>query len=987
MNLRARIILAALIVIALVNVTSVVYFVDREHKAAVMRLHDTIAEDARLLQVVTAGPLYDGNVAQLGATIDSIFANPDILEMALKETRGDIAIARKREAVSQSGELIQREIPVIRGRDELGRVRVAYTTANIEKRLQESRNVVVLFSLAMMGVIVVLIFPLAARLTQPIERLTRAAHAMAEGDLEREIEVRPGRGELAVLGQSFVHMRNAVRQKMDDLEKTNLLLAAEVRERVRAEEDMHVKDNAIETSVNAVAIADVGGKIFYVNPAFIRMWGYAYEREIIGKTPADFTMEPSEAHVIVSTMLEHGFFVGEMAGKRKDGTTFPAEISASIVKDRNGAVTHMMASFVDITERKALEMERARLASIVKSSAEAIISRSLDGSVLTWNAAAEQMFGYAASEVVGKNIDFIIPADRQQEVAQKRDQLAHGVMGSSYDTVRLCKGGKLIDVSATQSPIRDANGRVIAVSLTFRDIAERKRAEEALRQSEKRFRALVELSSDWYWETDENHRFTFREGEVLRRMGIPPEADYGKTRWEIGFTNKSEADWEAHRAALDRREEFRDLLLERRSADGRVHWAMISGKPLYDGAGKFIGYHGTGRDVTAQVAAERALRESEARISEAYETLNDTLENAPAAIALYDAEDKLIAWNSGYRDTFFSFNPGLVQRGIDFRTMLWEFYASGQVLTPKREGKEWIEERIRQHRSPSGVGELEITGGRWFQVRETLSATGRVASVYADITALKERELALRHLTEELENKVAERTADLAEANKELEAFAYSVSHDLRAPLRGIDGFSHLLVEEYSEKLDPEARRLLERIRAGAQRMGHLITELLELSRMARVAVHSAEVDLSALAQAVVDELKAEAAGREVEWRIEPGMKVRADPGLLRIALVNLLGNALKYTRNAAMARVEIGVSRRAGNLVEIFVRDNGAGFDMAYAERLFKPFQRLHAAHEFEGTGIGLATVQRVIARHGGDVRAEGTPGDGATFYFTLPT
>jgi signal transduction histidine kinase len=279
-----------------------------------------------------------------------------------------------------------------------------------------------------------------------------------------------------------------------------------------------------------------------------------------------------------------------------------------------------------------------------------------------------------------------------------------------------------------------------------------------------------------------------------------------------------------------------------------------------------------------------------------------------------------------------------------------------------------------------------MRSGHWFQVRETRSATGLVASVYTDITSLKQREAALRQLTEELESKVAERTAELAAANKELEAFAYSVSHDLRAPLRGIDGFSQVLVAEHGEKLDPEARRLLGRIRAGAQRMGHLITDLLGLSRVARSVVQSTGVDLSGLARGVVDELKAEAAGRAVEWRIEPGMTVRGDPGLLRIVLANLLGNALKYTRDAVPARIECGVSRRSGYVVEIFVRDNGVGFDMAYADRLFQPFQRLHAAHEFEGSGIGLATVQRVIAKHGSEIRGEGRPGAGATFYFTLP-
>jgi PAS domain S-box-containing protein len=258
--------------------------------------------------------------------------------------------------------------------------------------------------------------------------------------------------------------------------------------------------------------------------------------------------------------------------------------------------------------------------------------------------------------------------------------------------------------------------------------------------------------------------------------------------------------------------------------------------------------------------------------------------------------------------------------------------------------------------------------------------------IVQDVTERRRAEQALRAMADELEMKVQARTAELAEANKELEAFAYSVSHDLRAPLRGIDGFSQVLMARHAAKLDDEARRLLERVRAGAQRMGMLIADLLNLSRVGRAELRMAEVDLSALAAEIAAELGAAHPGRAMDWRIEPGMRVRGDAGLLRVALANLLENAIKYTRDAAAPRAEVGVARRLEGRVEFCVRDNGAGFDMAYAGQLFLPFRRLHAPHEFEGTGIGLATVARVVARHGGEVRGEGRVGEGAAFYFTLP-
>ncbi len=466
---------------------------------------------------------------------------------------------------------------------------------------------------------------------------------------------------------------------------------------------------------------------------------------------------------------------------------------------------------------------------------------------LAVNDAAIVRYGYSHEEFLAMTIKDIRPAEDVPRLLENLAQVGSGVDEAGVWR-HVKKDGSVIEVEITSHTLR-YGGRSAEMVLAH-DVTERRRAEAALRESEQRFRALVDLSADFYWVTDAEHRFTFREGEILRRMRLPPEADYGKTRWELGAENMSDTDWAMHRAVLDRREEFRDLLTTRRGEDGRLHWAEISGRPLFDAAGKFIGYHGTGRDVTAQVEAEQALRGMNA----------------------------------------------------------------------------------------------------------------------------------------ELERKVAERTSDLAAANRELEAFSYTVSHDLRAPLRSIDGFSKLLASEHAGTLDGEAQHLLDRIRANAQRMGALITDLLELARVGRSAMNPVVVDLSALATEIVEELAPETANREVEWRIEPGMRATGDPGLLRIALANVLGNALKYTRSVPRARIEFGVRSRAAGRTEFFVRDNGVGFDMAYAERLFEPFQRLHGIHEFEGAGIGLATVRRVIQKHGGEVRGSGHPGEGATFVFTLP-
>jgi len=249
----------------------------------------------------------------------------------------------------------------------------------------------------------------------------------------------------------------------------------------------------------------------------------------------------------------------------------------------------------------------------------------------------------------------------------------------------------------------------------------------------------------------------------------------------------------------------------------------------------------------------------------------------------------------------------------------------------------------------------------------------------------KRAEQALKRAHDELEQRVAERTSQLATANKELESFSYSVSHDLRAPLRSMDGFSLALLEDYADKLDESGKDYLRRVRAGCERMGSLIDDLLQLSRLTRGVMRRETVNLSAMAESIAKELQQADPERQVQFAITPEVIANGDSALLQVVIDNLLGNAWKFTGKAQDARIEFGVFQDKGPPV-YFVKDSGVGFDMAYADKLFGTFQRLHKSTEFEGSGIGLATVQRIIHRHGGRVWAEGVVDNGATFYFTLP-
>jgi PAS domain S-box-containing protein len=357
--------------------------------------------------------------------------------------------------------------------------------------------------------------------------------------------------------------------------------------------------------------------------------------------------------------------------------------------------------------------------------------------------------------------------------------------------------------------------------------------------------------------------------------------------------------------------------------------------------------------------------------------LGAVVESSSDAIVVSDADMRIVSWSGG-AERMFGWSPAeAVGRELSL------------IVPPDR----WQEtlgntERMRRGEAAPTFETVRATkDGRLLDVQISVSGVyeggrlKRVAGIFRDITARKRDEQRLRQFNVELEKKVVERTEALDAANRELEAFSYSVSHDLRAPLRAIDGFAGLLEERCRERLDPESREYLQQMRASVERMNRLIGDLLAFSQAGRAELRKRLVDVSALAREISAELARADPRRRVAWEIAEGLRAYADPGLARVVFENLLGNAWKYTGKNAEARIEVGLAEGG----EIFVRDNGIGFDPAHAENLFQPFRRLQGAQAFEGTGVGLATVARIVARHGGRVRAEGAPGRGAVFSFRL--
>ncbi len=360
------------------------------------------------------------------------------------------------------------------------------------------------------------------------------------------------------------------------------------------------------------------------------------------------------------------------------------------------------------------------------------------------------------------------------------------------------------------------------------------------------------------------------------------------------------------------------------------------------------------------------------------------VEAAPNAMIMVDGEGKIVLVNAETERLFGYLRDELMGREMEilvppqYRDKHPERRA-GFLLAPQAramgKGRELygLRKDGREFPVEIGLNPIRTEHGTW------------VLGAIVDITERKRADQEIKRLNQDLEQRVMERTRELSAANDELEAFSYSVSHDLRAPLRQIAGFSRILEEEYGPELKPEASSYLQRVQSGANHMGTLIDDLLNLARIGRRSVLRGPVALNPLIEAALEMLSEECLGRRIEWRIEELGSAECDSGLVKQVFINLLANALKYTRGRDCARIQVGQMTLDSERV-IFIRDNGAGFDMKYAGKLFGVFQRLHTAQEFEGTGVGLATVQRILHKHGGRIWAEAEPGQGATFFFTLP-
>lgn len=497
--------------------------------------------------------------------------------------------------------------------------------------------------------------------------------------------------------------------------------------------------------------------------------------------------------------------------------------------------------------------------------------------------------------------------------------------------------------------------------------------------AEARFRSLLELSSDWYWETDSQHRFVVMQGWNSPVFGAPLEHYIGRQRWELPVHNMSEQDWIAHRRLLDARQPFRQLVMKTVNWAGETRWISVDGRPIMDGEGRFQGYCGISRDVTELRKAEEALDKERELLAQAqklarlgrweWNLADNGMWASDEVLRMFGIEPRAGLTRDDFtrcifhddREKVLAATEAALRRDVPYSIAYRVFRADGTART--------VHSEAQLFRGDGGAP-VRLVG-----TCQDISA--RVAAEQA----LRESEARIRSLNIDLERRVAERTVQLAAANRELETFSYSVSHDLQAPLRRIARYAELLLETNGARLDDSGRDMLNRVVGASAQTKRLIEDMLKLAKISRADLAFSRVDLSAMAHGLVEQLSAHAVpARNVGLEIEEDLGVHADPAMLRILLDNLLGNAWKFTGKTDGARITVGQCANAAGS-GFFVRDNGAGFDMRYAQKLFGAFQRLHGQDEFQGSGIGLAIVQRIVNLHGWRIEAAAEPGKGATF------
>jgi PAS domain S-box-containing protein len=842
--------------------------------------------------------------------------------------------------------------------------------------------------------------------------------------IDVSVTISPIRNSSGVIVGASKIARDITEHKHAEQALKNSLATSEAALRELADQKFALDQHAI------VAVTDVQGTITYVNDKFCAISQYSQD-ELIGQNhrilnsghhSRDFFQQMY--YCIASGKVWHG----EIRNRAKDGSIYWVDTTIVPFAGEDGKPRQYVAIRADITERKraedAVKESLAASKAALKEVADqkfaldqhAIVAiTDVQGTITYVNERFCAISQYSKAELIGQNHRILNSGHHSKEFFQQMyrtiaaGQVWHGEIKNR------AKDGSNYWVDTTIVPTLGAEGKPRQYVAIRADITERKRAEDA---SQAAFKELAD------------QKFALDQHAIVAITDVQGTITYVNDKFcAISQYSKDELIGQNHRilnSGHHSKEFFQTMYhaiangkvwhgeIKNRAKDGSNYWVDTTIVPTLGAEGKPQQYVAIRADITERKRATEVLAGQAIELSryaeelstsqEALHTqtlmLQSVLDSMAEGLVVADEKGKFIIWNPAAEkivglgaadvpseewtkhygvflpDTVTPFpsdqNPLL--RAIHGEVCSAEMFLRNAALP---EGA-WIEASASPLTNKDGV------------------ARGAVVA-FRDITQRKADEREIQKLTDELEHRVVERTAQLETANKELEAFSYSVSHDLRAPLRHIGGFSRMLVEEFGSTLDPTARHYLDRIQAGTQKMGMLVDELLALARVGRQALNRQPSRLTSVVEEVVAILQPDTEGRQVQWVVADLPVVECDPVLVKQIFQNLLANALKFTRphadGNALAQapaprprtiIEVTYKEEDGRTVFI-VRDNGIGFNMKYVDKLFGVFQRLHRAEDFEGTGIGLATVQRIVQKHGGRVWAEAEVGKGATFYFTL--
>lgn len=643
-----------------------------------------------------------------------------------------------------------------------------------------------------------------------------------------------------------------------------------------------------------------------------------------------------------------------------------------VLQQRIGARTaELEASLASLRERD----ERLRV--VTENAPDAIMQVDRQGKILFIN---RPVPGLTREEILGTNIRQWTPEDQHEMLFTALEKSFETGVRQEYESMGPGPHGAMHVYSVRVMPVLLEGHSDTAIYIAT-DITDRHTITEQLRQSEEKYRRLVETINTAIFISTMDGRMLEVNSATVEMFGYASREDFLHVSALSLYENPGER--EQIKSQLMAKGYIRNYELYERKANGEPIWTNFSAVLLEDYGGEKNVILGTVIDISKLKATEQELRSSEQR-------LRILIDKAGVGVAHMDSlTGRFLQINQKYCDLVGYSHDEL--QTIDFQTLTYpeDLEKDLKLMEQLKAGeiREFSIEKRYIRKDGSIVWALLIVSPLWQPGEPPSTHIG----IIHDITDWKRAEFALqyseaqlRKFNLELEQRVAERTSQLQVANQELEAFAYSVSHDLRAPLRAIDGFSRILLEDHASQLNDQARALIDRLRGANQNMSQLVDALLGLSRTARTEIYKEKINLSQLAKNIRDDITSTAPERPTQWKIAPNIIAYGDARLLRIVLENLLGNAWKFTARHPEPRIEFGM-RIIDDQKVYFVSDNGVGFNMEYAGKLFGAFQRLHSVQEFDGTGIGLATVQRIIHRHGGHIWAEAAIDQGATFYFTL--